>query len=804
MRYRTTSGGRPDDALNAAFAATATADEWGTVTGWSEGAQVMLGYAPEDIVGKPAADLLAEDMKELVRQPRNGQPERWSGKATLRHRDGHRVEARLLANRRVAQDGAAEWFVVSAMPRPPRPYHSDALVQWAFAQWPYALAIYDTDLRLERANTDMERVLALPEDQIRGLRVSEIATGPEADRTEEAMRLALATGEPQHLESYFRAPGESRMHAWSVSVAPLKDRTGELRGVCHVARDMTEQYEARQRLILVNEAGTRIGTTLDITHTAQELVDVAVPRLADYASVDLLTFLHGSDEPSSGPPTATLRHTTRQSVLPGCPEVQTQPGAITAYPAFSAPAECLATGRAATYDMTDSAITRWAAGDPAVSAWADVYGMHSMMVVPIRARGITLGIAFFARHQRPDPFERDDLLLAEEITARAAVCIDNARRYTRERVTAETLQRSLLPRTLPRQAAVEVASRYLPAGARTEIGGDWFDVIPLSGERTALVVGDVVGCGLQASATMGRLRTAVRTLADIDLPPDELLTHLDDIVTRLSSETCTPEDAEIAGEIGATCLYAVYDPVSRRCTLARAGHPPPAVLIPDGTAYLLDLPAGPPLGLGGLPFEASEIELPEGSLLALYTDGLVEDRNRDIDEGLDTLRASLAQPAPSLDALCDAVLTAVRPARSDDDIALLLARTRALHDDQVAAWDLPSDPAIVAQARQNTAAQLTAWGLDEAAFVTELIVSELVTNAIRYGQPPIQLRLIHAGTLICEVSDASSTAPHMRRARIFDEGGRGLLLVAQLAARWGTRHMHTSKTIWAEQLLPAS
>jgi Stage II sporulation protein E (SpoIIE)/Histidine kinase-like ATPase domain len=377
------------------------------------------------------------------------------------------------------------------------------------------------------------------------------------------------------------------------------------------------------------------------------------------------------------------------------------------------------------------------------------------------------------------------------------------RPYARERTTTMTLQRSLLPHTLPDQAAVEIASRYLPAGTQAGVGGDWFDVIPLSGARVALVVGDVVGHGIRASATMGRLRTAVRTLADVELPPDELLTHLDDLVIHLSAdESDTQGAAETAAGIGTTCLYAVYDPVSRHCTLARAGHPPPAVVTPDGTVYFLDVPAGPPLGLGGLPFETMETELPEGSLIALYTDGLLEPRHHDIDEALDKMFQALAHPSPTLDTVCDRVLTALLTHRPDDDIALLIARTRALHADKVATWDLPCDPAIVAQARKNATDQLTAWGLDDATFITELTVSELVTNAIRYGKPPIQLRLIHADTtLICEVYDSSNTAPHQRRARTYDEGGRGLLLVAQLAHRWGTRHTPIGKTIWAEQTL---
>jgi anti-sigma regulatory factor (Ser/Thr protein kinase) len=327
-------------------------------------------------------------------------------------------------------------------------------------------------------------------------------------------------------------------------------------------------------------------------------------------------------------------------------------------------------------------------------------------------------------------------------------------------------------------------------------------VIPLSGARVALVVGDVVGHGLHASATMGRLRTAVRTLADVDLPPDELLTRLDDLVSRLSADAGADDGDDAENDVGATCLYAVYDPVSRRCNLARAGHPLPALVTPDGTASFLDLPAGPPLGLGGLPFESSEIELPAGSVLALYTDGLIESRYHDIDLGFERLRRALTHQERSLETTCDNVLKAVLPDRPADDVALLIARTHALDSDQVATWDLPADPAIVADARRKVAERLAGWGLHDAAFTTGLIVSELVTNAIRHAQSPIQLRLIRDRTLICEVSDGSSTAPHLRRARAFDEGGRGLLLVSRLTQRWGTRQTLHGKTIWAEQALP--
>jgi hypothetical protein len=311
---------------------------------------------------------------------------------------------------------------------------------------------------------------------------------------------------------------------------------------------------------------------------------------------------------------------------------------------------------------------------------------------------------------------------------------------------------------------------------------------------------------------MGRLRTAVRTLADVDLEPGELLTRLDDVVTRLVAEEGLSPTDDSPADLSATCLYAVYDPVSRCCALARAGHPPPAVLTPGGAAEFLDLPAGPPLGLGGLPFEETEVELPEGSLLVLYTDGMVESRQRDLDIGLNAMRKVLSevelQPdglprdKSSLENICDRLVEELLPDKAEDDAALLIARTRALAADQIASWNLPADPAVVADARRWAARQLTAWGLGDITFPTELIVSELVTNAIRHAQPPLQLRMILDGALICEVSDGSSTAPHLRRADLYDEGGRGLLLVAHVAEGWGSRHTRSGKTIWAQQPLP--
>ncbi|MGW7047836.1 SpoIIE family protein phosphatase [Streptomyces avermitilis] len=805
------------------YTASAVIDGRGTVAGWSAEAHMLLGYTSAEIVGRAAARLLAQNLsgpalRSLAdRVPWADQP-RWHGTVRLRHRDGRSVEVCLLVHRRFfGSQGESEWLVVSPVVGEASPQDDAELLERAFAQQSCGVAIYGNDRRMRLANVVMERGLGLTLPEMRGLRISEIVPHPDLEATDKAIGEVLETGRPQHRENVFSTPGQGRHQAWAVALAPLRDADGEVNAVCLSGHDETQQYWARRRLQLLNEASASIGSTLDVVRTAQELADVAVRGLADFAGVDILTPGDVDGEPDSTSRTVTpivLRHLAHASITETCPEIPLTVDNLRTYPEASPQAECLGT-RSTILRLVngpDSTSGPWADQDTAVHA-APRLGFH-LMVVPMRARGETLGVALFGRRRLQEAFDPDDGLLAEEITARAALCIDNARRYTRERSTALTLQRSLLPQRPPRQSAVEAASRYLPAGAQAGVGGDWFDVIPLSGARVALVVGDVVGHGIQASATMGRLRTAVRTLADVDLPPDELLTHLDDLVTRLADEDAdgwayTPGGAETdiadtpaAGDVGATCLYAVYDPVSRRCTLARAGHPLPFMVTPEGTADLLNIPAGPPLGLGGLPFESAEVELDEGSLLVLYTDGLVESRDHDVGQRLDMLRQALTRPVRSLDELCDTVLEALLPDRPQDDIALLIARPKALDAGQVATWDIPADPMAVAQARKNVSAQLSEWGFEEALFTTELVVSELVTNAIRYAAPPIQLRLIHDRTLICEVSDASNTAPHLRRARVFDEGGRGLLLVAQLTQGWGTRQSSTGKTIWAEQALP--
>nr|WP_229844526.1 SpoIIE family protein phosphatase [Streptomyces cinnamoneus] len=642
--------------------------------------------------------------------------------------------------------------------------------------------------RLLLANDEARRLLDLPPD-VEGRDVTTLGLDPRMADLLISRRVATDEVIPvgERLLAVNNRPTDRRGGPPG-SVATLRDSTElqKLAGKAEVARG---------RLRLLYDASVAIGTTLDVQHTAEELAEVAAPRFADYVSVDLAEPVLRGEEPRTvvGSEAPELRRVALSGVRDDHPLYRA--GEVHRFAAPTPQATGFISGHAVLVPEL-RASSGWRTQDTARTQAIMDFGFHSLITVPLKARGVLMGIVNFWRADDSSTFEEDDLSLAEELTARASVSIDNARRFTREHAMAVTLQHSLLPRGLPEQNAVDIAYRYLPAQAG--VGGDWFDVIPLPGARVALVVGDVVGHGLHAAATMGRLRTAVQNFSALDLPPDELLGHLDELVGRIDQEA---DDGE-ATIAGATCLYAIYDPASGVCSLARAGHPLPALVRPDGTVEFPELPAGPPLGLGGLPFEAAELQLAEHSSLVLYTDGLIEDRKRDIDAGLEILRSTLTHPDRSPQDTCEAVLGALLPARQSDDIALLVARTRVLEPDRTAEWELPSDPAVVGRARADVTRQLTEWGLEEAVFTTELILSELITNAIRHASGPIRVRLLRDRALICEVSDTSSTSPHLRYAAAEDEGGRGLFLVAQLAERWGTRYIPEGKVIWAEQPLP--
>ncbi|MEU1277994.1 SpoIIE family protein phosphatase [Streptomyces sp. NPDC005805] len=767
----------PRGSADIAGAATVVLDARDTVIGWSPAAGELLGLPAAEVVGRPVSAVL--DL------PPDAGPGRRTG--TARHRDGRPVEVVVTDCPLPGGGAAARILVVEELRRSREADARLAMLQGLATRSPLGLAVYDTDLRLVWANTAHDHEVGRPLAEYRGRPAEELypdgvflGTGPRT--LGEVMRRVIDTGEV-FLDLHFlgRQPSDpDTFHLWSCSYYRLQDAEGRVLGVCEDAFDITDRHEAQQGLALLAEAGRRLGATLDVAATARAVADVAVPRFASRVTVDVPRVVLEGGAPDHGPATAWVR-VASLSHAPALPDPVPE-GAPVVHGPGSPQLRSLASGGRVNAEDT--------------------------LVVPLRTGGAVLGLVTFVRTGSRRFFDGDALALADELAARAALGIDNARRFTAESAAALALQRQLLPQHVPPQSAVEIAHRYLPADDITGVGGDWFDVIPLSGARVGLVVGDVVGHGLQAAATMGRLRTTVEALATLDMAPDELLTRLDDLLSRVPAEDpgggAQRAYAQTDVTTGATCLYAVYDPVSRRCTMARAGHLPPVIVHPDGSYLFPDLPAGPPLGLGGLPFESASFDVPVGSLLALFTDGLVEARDRDIEVGLDTLGRVLgAGPAP-LETLCDRVLAALRPGGTGaDDTALLLVRTRELEARRVVAWDLPAEPEAAGRARELVTGQLGRWDLDELAFTSQLVVSELVTNAVRYAEGPLQLRLIRDQALLCEVADTGHTSPHLRHSSVDDEGGRGLFIVAQLVQRWGTRYTPSGKTIWTEQAFPA-
>ena len=768
--------------------AGALVDATGTILGWSAAARDLLDLPAEDVCGRPVSALLSDPARwQDVLAQRTGRS--WVGRATVRHgsQEALDIDFRVLPlDDGLAGDGGdggdgagkpQRMLVLGAASALVAKWRQDhAFTQQLFLQDRIGLAVFDQDLRLLRTNSHLLPYSGVPAD-LSGYRVEDLLQPDDARSISAHLREVLRSGVPQFgMETRVRTLddfGDGRVMMFTAF--RLQESDGPPLGVTIAFTDVTDFDRARQRLEVLHRSTVALGGSLSVTRITENLVGVLAPNLADFAAIDIVQAVLTGEEPTADHqrPTALRRTAT-------------------------------------------------AGTDPGPDARAPISA-------PLLARGGFLGAVTVWRSRDRPPFDAENLSLLQEIATRAATSLDNARRYTREHRAAVSLQRSLLPPAASDTVAAQTDSIYLPTDAASGVGGDWFDVIPLSSARVALVVGDVVGHGLQATATMGRLRTGVRALADLDVDPEELLLHLDDLVSQLTVEAVGAADAaaEESGEdagrdpdaedeyapepglpdaVGATCLYAVYDPVSRSCTVASAGHPPPAVVRPDGTVEYVRLNPGPPLGVGGLPFEPVEFEVEQGSVLVLYTDGLVERGEGDLDEGMAELRARLLKADVLRRPLKEVgrdVTAGLPPVRLPDDVTLLLARTRTVAPQDIASWTLGADPVVVSRARRLVTEQLELWGLDDLVFPTELVVSELVTNAIRYAGGPVGVRLIRAGALICEVSDPSSTQPRMRRALATEEGGRGLFLVAQVSSRWGSRYTRAGKTIWSEQPLPA-
>lgn len=628
-------------------------------------------------------------------------------------------------------------------------------------------------------------------------------TGTGAHGTVRAFMARVAeTGTPVVAAEYPLGPeGSDRMV--SLTCIRVTDPLGVPVGIAIAAVEVTERHRAQRRLSAAYREAFEIGGSLDVVHSARDLAAVLVPALGDLAFVDFPDDVLQGRDPTPGYHGAeafAARRVATKSADGEWPAGLVRVGELVPTPPEPLmPAETTAGGAL----VIDEELGRRIVGDdPHLLRRLMPEGMRHALGCPLHHRGRFFGYAQVYRVGNPDPFSEADVKLMQDLCFRAALAIDNAFRFTREHRTAVVLQQSLLPPAATETAAAETAGAYLPAGGSVSVGGDWFDAFPVSSLRMALVVGDVIGHGLQATATMARLRTAVQTLADLDLPPDELLTRLDDLVQRMVAESKEPDT------VGASCLFAVYDPVTGVCQMASAGHPPPVVVRPDGSAEYAAVVPGPTLGVGDNPFEVFSTTLPVGSVLALYTDGLVrragggDDAPGGAEALLPAELAKLVADGRSLDGIA-AELTARRaaPEQPADDVTVLLARTRAVDGRDTATWEYAADPAAVHDARTDVVRQLEVWGLQEQSFATELIVSELVTNAIRHAGGPVVLRLIRDRVLVCEVADPSNTQPRLRRALSTDEGGRGLFLIAQLSTRWGCRYGARGKTIWTEQAL---
>ncbi|MFD4370889.1 SpoIIE family protein phosphatase [Streptomyces sp. NPDC058486] len=660
------------------------------------------------------------------------------------------------------------------------------------------VAEFAPDLTMTRSNAALEALR--PAGAPAGADWLYDLTDADGDRTvREILHQVAVTGMPV-VGADFRPAPEGSDPVLSLACFPVDAEDGARHGVALVATEPAARLRAHHRLTDAYRRAFEIGESLDVVRAARDLVDLLVPALGDLACVDFPDDVLQGRDPVLGYPGHEASRPRRVAVKAAdgtWPSGLVQQGEpVPPAPPGTADAAVAVGG----VIKADAATARAMLGDePGLFARLMPEDMHSALGCPLYHRSRLFGYVMVWRTRTPEPFGDAETRLLQDLCDRTAMALDNAHRYTREHRTALVLQRSLLPPAVTESQAAETSGIYLPASGTLSVGGDWFDALPLSSMRIGLVVGDVIGHGLQATATMARLRTAVQTLADLDLPPDELLTHLDDLVQRMQAESEQPD------AVGASCLFAVYDPVTRVCHMASAGHPAPALLLPDGGAEFVPVVPGPPLGVGDNPFEITDVTLPPGSVLALYTDGLV-DYDHDITRGGEELLRNLRRfrgPERSLEAMGrDLMGCHPHQERPADDVTLLLARTRAVADTDTAHWEYPVDPAAVHDARHDVNAQLRAWGLDDLMFSTELIVSELVTNAMRYAGGPVGLRLIRGRVLVCEVSDPSNTQPRLRRALITDEGGRGLFLIAQLASRWGCRYGARGKTIWAEQLVP--
>ncbi|MFE1054265.1 SpoIIE family protein phosphatase [Streptomyces rochei] len=668
----------PSGLLDLLGVAAAVLDDEGRITLWSPEAERLFGYSSVEALGRYAADLLIDPLHrsqvlDLFARVLSG--ESWAGGFPIRCKDGT-VRQTEFRNVPLQDDQHHAYALgIATDQKQLRELETGlALTSRLFHHAPFGVAVLDPDLRYMLVNPVLEKIHGKPAGETVGRHPSEVIPVPDTSRIEAAMHRVLVTGEPllnqPTLSTTPSDPDPRAEHAWSASYYRLQDQRGHILGVAVTVVDDSERHRAaaeagrvRGRLATLAEAGMRIGSSLDLDRTAHELADIAVDDLADVAAVDVLDVIFTAADPAvpdTGQGTAFRPLAVAARPPTDAVRAADPVGESVIYAADRLVTQCVRTGRPVLVPhLTAESFRRL--GTRPDSGILDRAGAHSYLAVPLRAHGCVLGALSLLRVHDPRPFDEDDRDFAVELADRAAICVDNARWYRHERDTALALQRSLLPHRAPDRPGLGIATRYRPADDTSEIGGDWYDVLPLAGDGTALVIGDVMGSGATAAATMGQLRTATRALARLDLPPGAVLSGLDSLAEDLDSSF-------------ATCTYLTCRPAAGTCEIATAGHLPPVVIRPDGTTGLIDPAPGPPLGIGGTTFTTHRLTLAPGSRVLLYTDGLVETRTDPIDDRLQLLLDLLTRHSHrELEDTCDLLLEELRHPGSRDDVALLLA-----------------------------------------------------------------------------------------------------------------------------------
>jgi PAS domain S-box-containing protein len=775
-------------------------DAEGAVVGWSPEAEELLGRAADEVIGRSATHLVsrtAASSRHLT--------ERGPGEVVLQHRDGHAVEADLRVGPLLRPDGSVAWavFRASATGATGRGMGSAAL-EALFVHAPVGMHVLDKRLRIVSANNAAQVMCGAPGERIVKRRLTDVYGLSTPDEVDAMLRGVLESGVPAPGLVVSMQPKDApgRRCTALVSAFRLQNSLGATIGVAAAVADVTEYEKTRARLQVLAGVRERVGRTLNVVANCQEFAAAVVPGFADVAVVEVVDAVLRGEEPPLGPLArdvplrrAAFRHSGREQ------QIQAHPvGDVRSLPFATPYARALADLKARLVVLDSD--TPWLAADPARGEAIRASGVRTLLAAPLTLRGTVLGLVSLYRTEQAGTFDEREVAITLELAAHTALCIDNARRYTREHTIATTLQRRLLPPCPSSQSTVESAHLLVPG---EQGGGGWFDTFALSSARTALVVGEVTGQGIQAATTMGQLRTVIHSLASLDLEADELLARLNDTAILLAQERAALPTADPHRQaLTASCVYAVYDPLTRTCTFARAGHPAPVIARPDGTTEIPDSPTGPLLGSSeGPPFDTATIALTDGSILAFYTSALLPVSPARPPDDPSPLRRVLSDPDRPLQDLCDDALYRLYRDTRPGDAVLLLGRTHTFPSEHVATWQLVDAPTAAGTARAHTRRQLTEWGVDEeTAYATELIVSELVTNALLHGTPPLQLRIIKDRALTCEVQDAGANAPRLRHARTVDEGGRGLFIVARLSRNWGTRYTSGGKTVWTEQALP--